>query len=880
MANDHQNDDYESVDFYARHGRGVKDGFSKFQVGDKYYFCYYIDGEIFLISQAYTGERGRDNGVESVKKNAKLQERFRVGERKDGRAGVSLIAGNHQEIAVSGPIASKAKAQSLIAGMSGSVISGGTRKKTSAPQKKTGPKPRLKEQDYRPLAFYERQVDASVDGFTTFLGDDGFHYFTYNIDGYIELISEGYNSEAAMLGGVDSVIANMPDENRYEFKRYKSGKRDYRIKARNGKEIARSVWYDSAEGARLGAGDVRAFFDEGQSSASGRRRRPWFYRSRGFTQQPLETYYVQKEKPKKRPAKSDELETKKSRKKASPVRTSKSKSSPVESRKTSAAKSKSAKSKPRLGGAGRASALVAASAMTASAKKKTSKPKTKTSAAKPKAKPKATKAKTAPKVATTKTPSAKPKKVKAKALAASIEKPKVKKLKAKAKPAAKNKTVKKATAKSASKATAAAKKPAAKPVSVKSAAAKPKTKTNTTTAKKAVKKTVKKTVKRVKAKAVATQTTKPKVKRVKAATIAAAAAGTAIAAKAAAKPKSVKPVETIKKVEPVKRAEPVRPVEPVKPAEPIVVKPTPPTPPTPPVSPPPPPAPTPAPIAPAMMSEAAPIAAKVGAVGAGTAAAATTAATAATGAAGGFRWIWLLLPLLLLLALFGLKQCWPAATNTVPPFVAETPSEPAAAIVEPVTPELPVEPPVEPPVVEAQPIIDPEPEPEPIPAPEPEPEPVQAAPATPVAVASPLGTCGPSNVAIFSVPYGAAPKNVTRLGTYPQFGDSHGLTPVQFYEKLQTRFQSSDNDRRYLNYLFKSMGFRNGFADARPEYFSEETLPQGTKGLLGYADFHGYEFSQLNVSSPRDLQAFRIQSANGTSVYFMKTCGNYMYVCK
>ena len=147
----------------------------------------------------------------------------------------------------------------------------------------------------------------------------------------------------------------------------------------------------------------------------------------------------------------------------------------------------------------------------------------------------------------------------------------------------------------------------------------------------------------------------------------------------------------------------------------------------------------------------------------------------------------------------------------------------------------------------------------------------------PTVVALPYNDCGPSNVAIFNVPT-TAPKQMTRLGTLPEFGDSHGMSPTQFFEKLQASYNNSATDKAYLNYLFKSMGYSNGFADAQSYMFSEETLPVGTRGMLGLGKQHHYNYSIL-PSSDRDRQAFRIQSANGSVVHFMKTCGNYMYAC-
>ena len=142
-----------------------------------------------------------------------------------------------------------------------------------------------------------------------------------------------------------------------------------------------------------------------------------------------------------------------------------------------------------------------------------------------------------------------------------------------------------------------------------------------------------------------------------------------------------------------------------------------------------------------------------------------------------------------------------------------------------------------------------------------------------------LNICGESSVAIFNVPINQTPKQMPRLGTLPEFGNSHGLSSDQFFEKLNARYNSNAGDKAYLNYLFKSMGYTNGWADAQPYMFSEEILPVGTRGLLGLGEQHHYNYSILPTDQ-KDREAFRIQSANGVVVHFMKTCGNYMYACE
>ncbi len=152
-------------------------------------------------------------------------------------------------------------------------------------------------------------------------------------------------------------------------------------------------------------------------------------------------------------------------------------------------------------------------------------------------------------------------------------------------------------------------------------------------------------------------------------------------------------------------------------------------------------------------------------------------------------------------------------------------------------------------------------------------------PVEPQPVRTNLNVCGQSSVAIFDVPVNSTPKQMSRLGTLPEFGNSHGLSSDQFFEKLNARYNSNAGDKAYLNYLFKSMGYSNGWADAQPYMFSEEILPVGTRGLLGLGEQHHYNYSILPTDQ-KDREAFRIQSANGVVVHFMKTCGNYFFGCE
>jgi len=247
--------------------------------------------------------------------------------------------------------------------------------------------------------------------------------------------------------------------------------------------------------------------------------------------------------------------------------------------------------------------------------------------------------------------------------------------------------------------------------------------------------------------------------------------------------------------------------------------------------------------------KSAPVAAAA-AVGAGAAAAATSAAAvppAAAAAKGGCApWMWIAG---LLLALALLYFLLPQGCNGLGCNEAKAPAVASPAI------EAPAEKPVTAPLpVEA---------PEPVP----EPEPVAAAPTC---------NCNSLTHPVFDIP-NKKPNNITRLGRAPEFGNSHDLSPAQFFEKLQRRAANSTADRKFLNGIAKAMGYSD-FAGLSADKFSSVTLERGTTGNLGSTPRHKTIYATLNTSG-RDLEAFRIQAANGCHLHFMKTCGNHMFFC-
>jgi len=261
-------DEYQPKRFYTQNTKARENGFAKFEKDGAYYFALYQHGDIVMLSQSYKGIAGRDNGIESVKKNRRIAKRYRFDNRSGGKYGFGLYAGNGQEIAISANLSSRAEAERVAGRLNGSVKSRAKPKaapkkpvkKKAAPKRKVAAKAAPKkraandEDNYQRLAFYQKHTKGRKNGIEKFKGNDGEYYFAHFENNKIRLISESYPTAAARDTGAASVQKNIKLEKRYDYRGpLKNGKYDFRLKAGNGKEIARSVWYGSAAGAATGA---------------------------------------------------------------------------------------------------------------------------------------------------------------------------------------------------------------------------------------------------------------------------------------------------------------------------------------------------------------------------------------------------------------------------------------------------------------------------------------------------------------------------------------------------------------------------------------------------------------------------------------------------
>jgi len=238
-----EQDDYMNVDFYQNSGTNTQSGFDKFQKGDSnfYFFSFKSDdGKVILLSQGYTAEAGRDNGIASVEKNSKIEKRYSNNTTDDGKHYFILKAGNHQEIARSVDFDSEDEMKRAITimmngGGSLTPVKMSTTKDSSASNKE--------DDDYKTADFYQNSGTETKGGFDKFQkGDNNFYYFSFQgLAGNVLLLSQGYTQEAGRDNGISSVEKNSKIEKRYKTHTTDSGKWFFTLKAGNHQEIAKSI---------------------------------------------------------------------------------------------------------------------------------------------------------------------------------------------------------------------------------------------------------------------------------------------------------------------------------------------------------------------------------------------------------------------------------------------------------------------------------------------------------------------------------------------------------------------------------------------------------------------------------------------------------------
>ncbi len=241
-ANDKIYKDYKPLGFYQEHIAGTEFGYDDFAQEDAYYFTVNYEGSPVLISEDYTSESGRDNGISSVKKNVKKEERYERMVHPNGKHYFNLLAGNKQEIATSRWFDSKKDMEKAIRWLTST---GGTRRRKKAVREKKANERRYIKQNQNYLC-----NNITYDTFQSG-GNEKFYFVFKDKDGKAVLINgdvRGFKTEEDLNNGIKSVLEHGPKSAKYDIRSTKNGKVYFYIQNEEGKNIARSsLFYDTEE---------------------------------------------------------------------------------------------------------------------------------------------------------------------------------------------------------------------------------------------------------------------------------------------------------------------------------------------------------------------------------------------------------------------------------------------------------------------------------------------------------------------------------------------------------------------------------------------------------------------------------------------------------
>jgi len=234
-------DSYLSCDSYVGHSDSPVENFRIFQNlenGEYYFTMLSTSGKVVFRSEGYQTIAARNNGLASVQKNCFKRDRYSFLEQ-DGEHFVILKAGNHQEIARSCPFDSLDKIYALFpfmeAGSNAAILFDdkpvSVLVDASVVDNNTD--------DYLPCNAYAGHSDSPAEGIRTF-SKFGLYYFSVlDKNGDVGMRSESYSTTAARDKGVNSVLKNRDNKERYaEIE--EDGVHYVILKAGNHQEIARS----------------------------------------------------------------------------------------------------------------------------------------------------------------------------------------------------------------------------------------------------------------------------------------------------------------------------------------------------------------------------------------------------------------------------------------------------------------------------------------------------------------------------------------------------------------------------------------------------------------------------------------------------------------
>ena len=244
-----QIDSYLPCDSYLGHPNSPDKDFKIFQnmENNEYYFTVLSKmGKVAFRSEGYSTSAARDNGMASVQKNRELKERYSIIE-DEGIFFLILKAGNHQEIARSCPFDSQKAIYDLYPFMViGSTVAISFDDTAIMAMLRTDSY--LKINEYMPCDMYSGHSDSPAKGIRTFKAFNNEYYFSVlDKNENVIMRSEGYPTIAARNNGIESVLKNRDNKDRYaEIE--EEGIHYVILKAGNHQEIARSCPSDKKIG--------------------------------------------------------------------------------------------------------------------------------------------------------------------------------------------------------------------------------------------------------------------------------------------------------------------------------------------------------------------------------------------------------------------------------------------------------------------------------------------------------------------------------------------------------------------------------------------------------------------------------------------------------
>lgn len=141
--------------------------------------------------------------------------------------------------------------------------------------------------------------------------------------------------------------------------------------------------------------------------------------------------------------------------------------------------------------------------------------------------------------------------------------------------------------------------------------------------------------------------------------------------------------------------------------------------------------------------------------------------------------------------------------------------------------------------------------------------------------------CHSSHV-LFSSPSGSLPQQIRSLGNNPQIKCLRNIHNKQQFLNAVKSCLGKDiykQDLDELNELLQQIGFSNGAADLTEDNLSYETIPYGTRGMLGYKKNKqiGYLYAELVPQGHAGVKGWKVTGPDGCFLYIFTACGNAFY---